>query len=184
MRTVQECIDKVNASSGLNSDECHASAEVVVRALSGLGIGPCDGGTLEGLKAECARVAQAGECRVYRVDVGQLGHSFALVQCGQQAVLMQSWVGCYTLQEWMMGISETVKKNLYLPRTGETDHAVFSYYLDIMSKELNARRVDEVSKYALALFNPVAPRTQAMNMAIRFASGNPLAVRWDSRLIQ
>jgi hypothetical protein len=183
MRTVQECIDRVNASGGLNSDECHASAEVVARALSGRGIGPCAGGTLESWKAECARVAQAGACRVYRIDVEQLGHSFALVQCGPEAVLMQSWVGCYTLQEWMIGTSETVKKNLYLPRTGATDHAVFSYYLDVMSKELNARRVDEVFRYALALFNPVAPRTLAMNMAIRFASGNPLAVKWDSHPI-
>ena len=183
MPTIQQCIVRVNASPGLNTDECHATTQVVSRALSGLAIGQCADGTLDSFKAELARVANTTESRVYRIDVEQFGHSFAVAQSGAKVVVMQSWVGCYSLHDWMRGEVEDLKKNTFLPIKGETEHSVLSWYLDVISQDLRAGNIDNVYKYGLALFNPLPPRTTTMRMALGYARGNALSLKWASRAI-
>lgn len=183
MPSIQECIDRVNASPGLACDECHQSTRVVSQALSGLEMGQCDSGTFATWTAELQRAATARESRVYRVDVDQFGHSFAVAQSASKIVVMQSWVGSYTLQEWMLGTDGALKANPYLPRKGEAEYTVLTTYLDITSQDLQARKTENVFKYALALFNPIGVRAQTMKMRIQVAAGNALDLKWSGRAI-
>lgn len=183
MPTIAECITQVRASAGLNQDECHASTIVVARALGGLGMDACDSGTLATLKTEMTRVATAGECVVYRVDVPQFGHSFALVQCQGKVVLMQSWVACYRLDDWLRGTKEELKGNAYLPKNGETDAAVFALYLGVLAADLQAGKTDNAYKYAQAMFNPTNSRANVMKMAVGVASGRALELKWSNQQI-
>jgi len=183
MTTIDRCIARMSTSNGLNSDECHASTGVVARTLSGLEIGPCTGGTLETWKTEVARVAQSAESRIYRIDIAQFGHSFAVAQCGGDMVVLQSWVGCYTLHDWMLGTDDKLKANIFLPSKGPTAHAVLSLYLDAISKDLLDGNIDNVYTFGLALFNPLPPRTTLLKTVLGYARGKAFSMKWASRTI-
>jgi hypothetical protein len=183
MPTIQQCITRVNTSPGLHTDECHATTEVVSQALSGLAIGQCADGTLASFKAELARVANTNESRVYRIDIEQFGHSFAVVQCGGEVLVLQSWVNCYSLYEWMQGTDVKLSRNSFLPIKGAVDHVVLTLYLDVLAKDLRASKRDHVHNYALNLFNPTPPQSISLRTTLGYASGKELSFKWASRAI-
>ena len=183
MPTIQQCIARVNTSPGLHTDECHATTEVVSQALSGLAIGPCDTGTYASWKAELARVAQSGECLVYRIDIEQFGNSFAVAQCGGEVLVLQSWVNCYSLHEWMQGTDVKLNRNAFLPIKGAVDHVVLILYLDVLAKDLRASKRDHVHNYALNLFNQTPPQSISLRTTLGYACGKELSFKWASRAI-
>lgn len=180
MPTIEECIKRVNGAAGLSCDECHGSTKIVSKALAGIAIGTCESGTLTTLSAELDRVAQTTECRVYRVDIEQLGHSFAVAQCGGKIALMQSWIFAYDLQEWMTGTDKKFKGNKFLPSQGPIDHSILSLYLRAIASDFKARKSDYVLEYCLSLFSPDGKSYFALRSAIEFKQGADMSMKWQN----
>ncbi|ROS01065.1 hypothetical protein EDC56_1489 [Sinobacterium caligoides] len=183
MATVSECIARVQASGGLACHECHISAKVVSKALSGRAIAKCEAGSLGSLLSAMDTTASHGRDKVYRVDADGLGHSFSIVQCRNKFVIMQSWVSSYSLQEWLLGTKGELKENGYLPNNGENDYEFLKTYLTIMSEDLSSRRVGYAQSNAQRLFNPLNANMARLRGAIGSASGKPLSIKWQGEAI-
>lgn len=181
--TIKECIARVNKSNGLSCDECHASTKIVSTALAGREIEQCKEGTLETWLAELERVAKTSECKVYRVDIEELGHSIAVAQCGAEVAVMQSWIFCYTLQHWMIGTDEKFKNNSFLPKGG-VDYSVLSSFITTLAKNFEARRIDEIVENCCAIFSLTGTSYTILTMAITFKAGVELSVTWGGLPIQ
>lgn len=182
--TIAECIQVVANSSGLATFECHASTKVVSKALSGQEIGQCESGSLDTFRQSLEDAATKELDRVYRVDLPGIGHSFAVAQCSEKVVVLQSWEACYSLQEWLIGTKSELAKNPFLPKKGACDYPVLDVYLSTLSADLQRRQGDKVLEYVKALFNPTGARVTLATVAIRYAEGKALEVRWDSEPIQ
>ncbi|MGZ3236924.1 MAG: hypothetical protein ACXU8A_06060, partial [Burkholderiaceae bacterium] len=118
----------------LEDDVCEETMQSISRTLCGVDQPIPDQGSLKSLHKEF-QVAHAPDRQtLYSIHLPQLRHSLSILRTGNKAILLQSYVGNYTLGEWMDEIGQDSKTNSWYPRNGEKDIASFSNYLLAISR--------------------------------------------------
>ncbi|HVK94980.1 MAG TPA: hypothetical protein VM571_09665 [Noviherbaspirillum sp.] len=178
---VQHCLERLKQSSELDETTCHTSTKVVSKALCGVELQECHGGSLETLDQEFKQHHKPDQKTVYRIDVSKAGHSLAVARCGNKAVIVQSWADLYSIKDWLEGTKPELSKNPSLPKHGPVDITAISDQLNSISSSLKNGDVDSAHTQATAMFNPFGGKAARMGLGLRYEKEQTgLTTKWSS----
>lgn len=168
MQELSALLTTLRNAADIDGTECHATATRVCEILCGQSPGPCAAGTLQEFKTALDQASTSGQNAVYRVDVPDLGHSFAVIQCRREIMIVQSWQSCYSLREWLAAANpaQSIANNRYLPRKGAMDIDIFKMCLDVLSQMFANKNQQRVAELAQELFNPTGVKVAALGIKL------------------
>jgi hypothetical protein len=129
-----------NLHIGLSNDVCDTTAQLVNRVLCGVIPGIPFKGSLNSLAQEFAHHHAPHKKTVYFLHLPALAHSLAVVRAGDKAVVLQSWDGYFSLDEWLEGGPPLATSPL-LPKHGAQAVTNISNHLNSISHK--AQEMDD-----------------------------------------
>lgn len=168
MQELSALLTTLRNAADIDGTECHATATRVCEILCGQSPGPCAAGTLQLFKTALEEASTSGQNAVYRVDVPDIGHSFAVIQCRREIMIMQSWQSCYSLRQWLAAANPdpSIANNRYLPRKGAMDIDIFKLCLDVLSQTIAKKDKAGIIGLAKELFNPTGSKVNALDVVL------------------
>lgn len=168
MQELNALLTTLRNAPDIDGTECHATATRVCEILCGQSPGPCAAGTLQLFKTALEEASISGQNAVYRVDVPDLGHSFAVIQCRREIMIIQSWQSCYSLRQWLAAANPdpSIANNRYLPSKGAMDIDIFKMCLDVLSQMFANKNQQKVAELAQELFNPTGAKVAALGITL------------------
>ena len=147
---------------GLDDDVCETTSMLVSHVLCRAHSQRPVEGSLETLKREFKQHHEPHQKTVYSVHIPGLSHSLAIARVGNKAMLLQSWVGNYTLREWLEGTKQQIANNPWLPKNGVINIADISNRLDFISQSVQRQDKDKAFAGIEEMFGPFNARTTLM----------------------
>lgn len=181
-----ELEENPHIAAGLDDDVCETASMLVSHVLCRVHSQRPAKGSLETLKREFKQHHEPNQKTVYSVHIPGLSHSLAIARVGNKAMLLQSWVGNYTLREWLEGTRPQIAHNPWLPKNGVKNIA--DIYSSLASISRSVQRQDQNKAFAgiAEMFGPFNARTTVITgMHIPYILNKAaLTVHWSKAPIQ
>ncbi|MGZ5799888.1 MAG: hypothetical protein ACXWJZ_04575 [Burkholderiaceae bacterium] len=141
----------------------------------------------ESLAAEFEKSHERDQATLYLINLDSINHAIAIVRVGNRAMLLQSWMGEYSLGDWLTGTSG-LGSNAWSPTKGSRNITEFSENLGQMRELWKNNKYDKASDEIQAMFgSPESTSNLISSEELEYISiilSDPFKIKWsDSKIV-
>jgi ankyrin repeat protein len=180
-KQIQSLVGKLAKTAHIDTDVCHWAARVVSFELCGMEGRLWLDSNFKTLEQALRKPHSPKQKTVYTVGLDSIGHTLSILRVGDKAVILQSWLGSYTLADWIKGTKKTIAGNPWLPTKGGHDVKEIAYNLAKISDLLLHADDPAVFNAIGKLFSPHPRQFRAVAPCIEKTKSRQkgLLVKWS-----